>query len=156
MLQLLLHLAGDYLLQSEHMSAKKRSSSAWAGFHAVTYSLSFWLLQPSWAAWGVICGSHLLIDRFGLARYVVWAKNIVLGLWPKWLCDRFSIKRAANDQDRAIQIDDWQRECRRLSWSNCKITGYPSEVQPWLAGMLIIVADNAIHLLVNWSSLKWL
>lgn len=140
MLQLLAHLAGDYLLQSEAMSENKRSSSAWAGFHAVTYSLPFLLLDPSWAAWGMIWGSHFLIDRFGLARYVVWAKNIVLGQWPKRLCGGVST------------ADDRQR----FSWNNCKLTGYPSEVQPWLAGMLIIVADNTLHLCINWASLKWL
>lgn len=148
MLQVILHLAGDYLLQSDHMSGKKRTSSAWAGFHAITYSLPFWLLQPSWAAWSVICGSHFLIDRFGLARYGVWAKNIVLGLWPKWIVTRFS--------GDSVQVDEWNKDRRRLSWENCKITGYPSEVQPWLAGTLIIVADNTIHLLINWASLEWL
>ena len=148
MLQLILHLVGDYLLQSEEMSEKKRSSSLWAGFHAITYSLLFLLLQPSWAAWAVICGSHFLIDRFGLARYVVWAKNTALGLWPKWVVWKIS--------NTALEPGEWERNCRRLSWSNCKLTGYPSEVQPWLAGMLIIVSDNAIHLLINWASLKYL
>ncbi len=148
MLQLLLHLTGDYILQSEHMSAKKRASSAWAGFHAITYSLLFGLLHPSWTAWSVICGSHFLIDRFGLARYVVWSKNIVLGLWPKWLLCQIS----SNDGLK----DELNNERRRFSWTNCQITGYPSEVQPWLAGTLIIVADNTLHLLINWLALRWL
>jgi hypothetical protein len=148
MLQLILHLVGDYLLQSEHMAERKRSSSVWAGIHAVTYALPFWLLHPSWAAWSVICGSHFLIDRFGLARYLVWAKNVVLGLWPMWLLDR--IERDADLDER------WKNDCRRLSWENCRTTGYPAELQPWQAAFLIIVADNAMHLAINWVSLEWL
>lgn len=144
MLQLLLHLLGDYILQSEHMARQKRTCSIWAGFHAITYSLPFWLLQPSWAAWSVICGSHFMIDRFGLARYVVWVKNIVLGLWPQ----RFFGGISGNDQKAA--------ESHRYSWENCKETGYPSDIQPWLAGLLIIISDNTIHLIINWASLKWL
>ena len=138
MLQLLLHLTGDYLLQSDQMSAHKRSSSAWAGFHAVIYALPFLLLQPSWSAWSMICGTHFLIDRFGLARYVVWAKNLVLGLWPLWLLNRGAVE----EQSR-----------RRLAWANCAATGYPADVEPWLASMLLIVVDNTLHLLINYSSL---
>lgn len=148
MYPLLLHLAGDYLLQSDHMGARKRSSTLWAGFHALVYALPFLLLHPSWAAWSVIFGSHLLIDRFGLARYVVWTKNLVLGLWPeRILCQFFG---------PASRLEEWEEDRRRLSWKNCERTGYPSEVQTWLAGMLIIVADNTIHLLINAASLAWL
>jgi len=152
MLQLILHLLGDYILQSEPMAASKRSSSAWAGFHALTYSLPFWLLQPSWAAWAVICASHFLIDRFGLARHVVWAKNLILGLWPKWLWRTISARRGAN----AAEDARWHDECRSLAWSHCKATGYPATLEPWLAAALLIITDNTIHLLINWTALRWL
>ena len=145
MLQLLLHLTGDYLLQSDHMSRYKRSSSVWAGFHAIVYSLPFWLLHPSWVAWAVICGSHFLIDRFGLARYLVWAKNILFGMWPNRLFGN------ADDPD-----DESEDDRSRLAWKNCKATGYPADLQPWLAVMLLIVADNTLHLSINYASLRWL
>lgn len=148
MQQLLLHLIGDYLLQSDHMGARKRSSTFWAGFHAVIYALPFLVLHPSWAAWSVICGSHLLIDRFGLARHVVWAKNIVLGLWPERILCRFF--------GRAGRLEKWEDDRRRLAWKNCSVTGYPADLPPWLAGTLIIVADNTLHLVINWASLTWL
>ncbi len=156
MLQLILHLLGDYLLQSEAMAACKRNSSAWAGFHAVTYALPFWLLQPSWSAWAVICASHFLIDRCGLARHVIWAKNIVLGLWPKWLCRTLARPKPASAAARASRLEEWGGDCRRLAWSNCKATGYPADLEPWLAATLLMIADNTIHLLINWSALSWL
>ena len=140
--QLLLHLAGDYLLQSDHMGTRKRTSTLWAAFHALVYSLPFLLLlKPSWMAWSVIFGTHLLIDRFGLARHVVWAKNIVLGLWPERIfCGG----------------EDVEENRQRLAWRNCQATGYPADVPAWLAAMLLIVADNTMHLVINWAALKWL
>ena len=134
----------------------KRSSSAWAGFHAVTYALPFWLLQPSWAAWCVICGSHFLIDRCGLARYVIWAKNIVLGLWPKWLWQRLAARHPASAADSASRHAEWRSDCSQLAWTHCKATGYPPNLEPWLATFLLIIADNTLHLLANWTALRWL
>lgn len=147
--QLLLHLTGDYLLQSEHMGTKKRFSTFWAALHALVYSLPFLLLlKPSWTAWGVIFGTHLLIDRFGLARQVVWTKNILLGFWPERVFCALSGSTA--------RLEEWKRDGRKLSWANCRATGYPAETPAWLAGMLLIVADNTLHLVINWASLRWL
>ena len=156
MLQLLLHLLGDFLLQSDHMAAGKRGSSAWAGFHALVYALPFWLLDPSWAAWALICGSHFLIDRWGLARHVIWAKNLVLGQWPTWLWRRIGSRNPADGAAARQREAAWERQCERFAWRNCKATGYPQDLEPWLAATLLIVADNTLHLLVNWSCLKWL
>lgn len=72
---LLCHLWGDYILQSDWMALNKTKAWLPATVHALIYSLTFLLLRPSLAAWLVIFGTHLLIDRFRLARYVVWAKN---------------------------------------------------------------------------------
>ena len=73
--QLVLHAIGDYLLQSDWMATNKTKSAFAAAVHALVYSLPFLLLMPSPAAYGMIFGTHLIIDRFRLARYVVWVKN---------------------------------------------------------------------------------
>ena len=86
MLQLILHLIGDYLLQSDWMALNKTKCSKAAAAHAVTYSLPFLLICPSAEAFLVICITHFFIDRFRLARYVVFAKSR-LGpkrYWHKW------------------------------------------------------------------------
>jgi hypothetical protein len=61
--QILAHLVGDYILQSHWMAQEKTKQSLAAGVHAASYTLA------------LICGSHVLVDRFRLARFVVWAKN---------------------------------------------------------------------------------
>jgi hypothetical protein len=81
--QLILHLIGDYVTQSDWMALNK-TKSTWAAFvHATIYSLPF-LLIGSWHAVFVIWLTHLYIDRFRLARYVCFAKNFIGAPWPKW------------------------------------------------------------------------
>lgn len=83
MLQLILHLVGDYLTQSDWMATRKTQSSFAAAIHATVYSLPFlWL--GSWRAVAVIGVSHFFIDRFRLARFVVFAKNFAGWPWPEW------------------------------------------------------------------------
>jgi len=75
------HMLGDYVLQSHWMATRKRASSAVAVAHAVTYTAPFavlsalGLLPLGLAGLAIIAGTHAVIDRFGLARWVVWAKN---------------------------------------------------------------------------------
>lgn len=123
MIQLILHLVGDYITQS-HWMASRKTSSTWAAFvHATIYSAPFWFIA-GYKALLAIWATHLLIDRFRLARYIVFAKNMMGWPLPKW--------------------DD------------CKATGYPSAVPAWLAVWLLIIADNTLHLAINYASLRWL
>lgn len=73
--QLVAHAVGDYILQSDWMANAKTKQSFAALVHALTYSLPFCLLSPSFPAWGFIVATHFVIDRWRLARYLVWAKN---------------------------------------------------------------------------------
>lgn len=81
--QLILHLIGDYVTQSDWM-AQRKTSSSWAALcHATVYSIPF-LLIGSLRAFLIIWSTHFLIDRFRLARYVVFAKNFLGWPWPTW------------------------------------------------------------------------
>lgn len=73
--QLLCHAVGDYVLQSDWMANEKTKRSAAALAHVVTYALPFLFLRPSLLALAVIVGTHFVIDRWRLARFVCWAKN---------------------------------------------------------------------------------
>lgn len=73
--QLVAHAVGDYILQSDWMATEKTKQTFAALVHAVTYSLPFLFLNPSPLALAVICSTHFVIDRWRLARYLVWAKN---------------------------------------------------------------------------------
>lgn len=84
MIQLILHLIGDYVTQTDWMAQNKTKSNVAAAAHAIVYSLPFLLLQPSLAAFAVILGTHYLIDRYRLARFVVYAKNWTTCQTLKW------------------------------------------------------------------------
>ena len=127
--QILCHLIGDYLLQSHAMAISKRVVSMACLAHVLAYAIPFLWLTPSWKAYLAIIASHFLIDRFGIARYVVYFKNSFLGNPTGWI------------------VDDWDL---------CKLTGYGPDVPPWLAVWLMIIADNTLHLACNGLALKFL
>jgi hypothetical protein len=77
--QIVAHAVGDYILQSDWMVREKYQNSIATLCHVVFYSLPFLLLtQNPWTLL-VISGTHFVIDRWRLARYVIWAKNWA---WP--------------------------------------------------------------------------
>jgi hypothetical protein len=123
---LLAHLVGDYLIQSHWMAVEKTKRWWPAIVHATTYGLPFLLITQSPAAMAVIVGTHAVIDRYRLARHVVWAKN--------------QLAPAGH----------------RPAWADSSATGYPSSTPPWLAVWLLIIADNTLHLLINAGAVIWL
>lgn len=124
--QLVAHAIGDYVLQSDWMANEKTKRHLAAAVHAATYALPFLFLTTSPAALAVIAGTHFVIDRWRLARFLVFAKN--------WLAPR-----------------TWWAK-----WSLCSETGYHLSRPPWLAVWLLIVADNVLHVLINGAALWWL
>ncbi len=73
--QIVAHLVGDYLVQSHWMATEKTKKSVAAAVHAICYTLCFLFITQNIATLAIIGGTHFLIDRYRLARYVVWAKN---------------------------------------------------------------------------------
>lgn len=122
----LCHFVGDYLIQSNWMANEKTRRWLPAIAHGVTYTLPFALLTRSVPALLVICVTHVLIDHYRLARHVVWVKN---QLAPR---------------------------AYRYSWSDAGPSGYGADAPAWLAVWLMIVADNTMHVLINYAALRWL
>lgn len=124
--QLLAHLVGDYVIQTDWMAAEKTKRLGVAVVHALVYALPFLALTQSPVALTMIVGTHALIDRYRVARVVVWAKN--------------QIAPASY----------------RYPWSEAAWHGYRHSKPEWLAGWLLIIADNALHLTINAAALRWL
>lgn len=124
--QLLAHAVGDYILQSHWMATQKVKNSVAAAIHAVTYTLPFLLITQSPAAIAVICCTHFIIDRWRLARFVVWMKNGPIDHW--------------NDEPFTTN---------RPIFKPLTATGYQDDVPAWLSVWLLIAADNIIHVVIN-------
>lgn len=123
---LLAHLVGDYLLQSDWMANEKTRRWWPAWVHGVTYGLPFlFITQNPWAL-GVIVVSHVVIDRYRLVRYLIWAKNFL------------------------APVRYW------YPWVECSATGYHLSRPSWLAFWLMIIADNTVHLAINAAAISWL
>lgn len=146
--QLLCHAIGDYILQSDWMANEKTKKSIAALCHVLTYGLPFLFLRPSWKAYAVIVSTHFVIDRWRLARFVVWAKNFI---GPQRLCllpsDGLTFLSADDVQDRSLF---------NYRWTECRATGYPPNTPIWLAVWLLIIADNIMHIAINGLALKYL
>ena len=119
-------MIGDYILQTDSMAVHKTSSWKHALLHGFTYTLPFLFLTHSLAALLVIALTHAVIDRYRLAKYLVWAKN---QLAPK--------------ADRPPK-------------SAMKTTGYRDTAPDWMAVWLLILADNTVHLVINALALVFL
>lgn len=130
--QLLAHAVGDYILQSDWMANEKTKRSLAALCHVATYALPFLFLRPSWAALAVIVGTHFVIDRWRLARFVVATKNYLLG--------------------PALPKMSWTSHWHSLNQG----TGYPTETPPFLSVWLLIIADNIMHVTINGLALRYL
>ncbi len=124
--QLVAHAFGDYIMQSHWMASEKRTNMLACAAHAFTYSLPFLFLTQSPLALAFVCLTHFGIDHWALARYVVYAKNL---LAPA----RY-----------------------RFPWIVCAETGYAKETPAWLAVWLYIAADNILHVLCNGLALEYL
>lgn len=122
----ILHFVGDYVLQSHWMATEKTKRHLPAVLHGLAYGLPFLILTHSPLALLLIAGTHIVIDRYRLARHLVWVKNL-------------ASPRGFNPP-----------------WSACRTTGYPPETPMWLAVGLMIAADNTVHILINTAALYWL
>lgn len=127
-LALIAHGWGDYVLQSHWMATTKTSQSRAALAHVAVYGVVFAVLVTrSPVALAVIVGTHFFIDRYRLARYVIWAKNFIAPAGPDGH--------------------------RNLPWAQCQATGFDPEVPAFLAVWLLIIVDNILHLSVNATAL---
>ena len=84
MAQLLLHLLGDYVTQTDWMANNKTQKKWIAVLHAFIYTLPFVLLTQSIVALFVIFATHAVIDHYRLATYLIYAKNWVTNRKLKW------------------------------------------------------------------------
>lgn len=140
--QLVAHAVGDYVLQSDWMAQQKTKNILPATVHALVYSLVFaaWF-RPSWKAWAIICVTHFFIDRYRLARFVVYAKNFLAPPRTFGPIDMFGGSEDAT----------WW-----YPWSECSSTGYHKDRPAWLAVWLLIIGDNVMHVVINGLALRYL
>lgn len=128
LLGVFLHMVGDYVIQNDYMAQQKVKAHTPAFWHALTYTLLFLLATRSVPALLAIGVTHFIIDRWRLARYVVWFKNLFA---PK--------------------------QFRTPPWAVCKDSyGFPPGAPPHIAFWVMVICDNLLHIAINSAALWWL
>lgn len=176
--QLVAHAVGDYLLQSHWMATEKTRRTVAAVAHVTTYVLPFLFLTRDWRALAFIAVTHFVIDRWRLARYVVWAKNFLAPRRPhdspaaqearsdlmQAFVENFTATEAVTETGEVVQLEAGHLDLgiwyhvpmrRNWRWRDCTATGYGPDVSDWLAVWLLIIADNTLHVICNGAAL-WL
>jgi Protein of unknown function (DUF3307) len=157
--QLVAHAIGDYVLQSDWMASEKTKKSVAAVAHVLTYFLPFLCLTLSWKALLFIIGTHFVIDRWRLARYVCWAKN---WLAPRWITPTGTAEdpvtfKYPNGRDPVDLLKGAEVVVlHNYAWAQCKGTGYSDAKPIWLSLWLMIICDNTLHILCNAFALAYL
>jgi len=151
--QLVAHAIGDYVTQSDWMATEKTKRSVAALVHSLVYSLGFLVFSPSATAFAFIAVTHFVIDRWRLARYVVWAKN---WLAPWAVCDGGRVKAHEWCTEGGFLEHSEHRVVPNPPWEKCQATGYPPDRPIWLVFWLLIICDNLMHVCCNAAALRWL
>lgn len=129
--QLVAHAVGDYVLQSDWMANEKTKRSLAAFVHATTYAWPFLLLSTDWRALAIIVGTHFVIDRWRLARWVVLWKNLIGG-------------HLLDPRPLGVVLQTYESS-----------HGSPIVRPPFLSVWLLIIVDNLMHVTINALALRW-
>lgn len=132
MLQFILHLVGDYWLQTDWQAIHKKKPGPEGMracfFHCLTYSLPFLLIGRWWQVL-LIFLTHYIIDRTHLVEWMIAVKNGALLTPEDYL-----------DEDHRHPVNFGFRKDR------------PVVLTLWL----YIACDNILHIICNYLILRYL
>lgn len=148
MQQLLVHLLGDYVLQSDWMALNKSKKTLPCLVHVLIYTACFLLLTTSWKALLVIGVTHFLLDRFHTPmKRFIWLRghlNPRLDYPEYGKCDTTGYYDDSPYNTVKATSGDGSTE----RWHKPRIFG----ISIWL----YIIHDNFVHLVINFFALKYL
>jgi hypothetical protein len=151
--QLLAHVFGDFILQSDWMALNKNKKTIPCLVHVILYTSVFLLLTTSWKALLVIGGTHFIIDRFPIIiKRLIWMKNFI---GPKWDYPYFDACSFTGYYD-----DSPYNECKlgrkdEVYFRFLEET-YGKPRHFFITMWLYIITDNFFHLFINYLALKYL
>jgi len=115
------------------MADNKTSRWLPALVHGFTYTIPFLFATHSIAALLVIALTHAVIDRYRLAKYLIWFKNQIV---PKSARYKWNPSFESNGVQMPNKL-------------NNTATGFPQSVPPWMSVWLLIIVDNTVHIVIN-------
>lgn len=154
--QLLAHIFGDYVLQSDYLAQNKNKQSIPCLVHVLIYTSIFLLFTTSWKALLVIGGTHFIIDRFpGIIKKLIWWKNHInpnLSYAPYRLCNMTgcfdNIKNELNNDIYVKKFAENQKSTDPIEVFHPRLN--------YITAWLYIITDNFFHLTINYLAIKYL
>lgn len=138
--QLLTHIFGDYILQSDWQATNKSKRTIPCLVHVLLYTSCFLLLTNNCITLLIIGSTHFILDRFPIIiRRLIWFKNHI---GPGFKFVPFNLCKITGYYDHYG------------SPSNININGYSlrdNHITIWL----YIITDNFIHLTINYFAIKY-
>lgn len=90
MIQLIAHLLGDFVFQTDEMAKNKPNFDFygwwWCLLHCIIYALPFLTITQNFQPIFLIFFSHFIIDKFGIAKH--WCQIFKVGArfdWNNWI-----------------------------------------------------------------------
>lgn len=168
-IQIVCHIFGDYFLQSDWMATKKAKQSSACLVHAIFYTVPFLIITQNWLPLLLIGGTHFIIDRFSLAKYLVYAHNF---LAP---CFTFCLNPRSKNY---LKFTAWRpypefKYCEPFGFVNiggintkAVAGGYQPEIKKmkikqqyerphYIQFIVYLIYDNTLHVLINGAVLTY-
>lgn len=153
--QLLTHIFGDYICQTDWMAVNKDKKSFPCLIHAFIYTAIFLLLTTSWKALLVIGITHFILDRWHIIikRIIWWKNHFPIGKYPQFpYCDTTGYYDNSPYNTKNVHNENWTDFNE-----NERVFKTFEEPRPLFITMwLYIITDNFFHLLINFLALKYL
>lgn len=134
--QLLLHLLGDYILQSDVMAINKKKNTVkgylYCTLHSILYALPF-LIITNYLAVILIAVTHFVIDKTNIISYFLAFRNNVKRHNSIMEVDREGIREVVLDKHYDISNFGFNKD-------------RPFAISIWLN----IITDNTVHLIINY------
>ena len=147
--QLLCHLLGDYVLQSDYVAMRKSKETLPCAIHVIIYTACFLFLTISWKALLIIGITHFILDRWHfIVRRLIWFKNHLgpgFTFVPYRKCDATGYYDNIMNEVTNVPKEQWEK-----SWG-----AYGARLN-YMTIWLDIITDNFLHLTINFLALKYL
>ncbi len=148
--QLLAHLFGDYVLQSDWMAMNKSKRTWPCLVHVLLYTSMFLFITTSWKALLVIGGVHFILDRWPIIiRRLIWLKNHI---GPGFKYVPFEKAGITGYYDTI-----YQESVGNPTYINKDedINGFKPRLN-YITIWLYIITDNLLHIATNYLALTYL
>ena len=150
--QLLVHILGDFCLQSDYMAMNKSKRWFPCIVHVIIYTSCFLMLTTSWKALLVIGLTHLILDHYPqMLRRLIWLRNHLNPRLEYVPYDKCNITGYYDTIGKDINPPS-----RAILYQPIEVTNGYSPRLNYVTIWLYIVHDNLTHLAINYFALKYL